>query len=108
MKAIRNFVFVIITLMPCVSLAAEWTVQQNIVQVQYDGDLDNTWIIPTAALGSPSCPNAYGVVIQSSVPGRKQLLSIALAAQMAGKKVSFWGTCANTATFFATMIIVNY
>jgi len=65
-----------------------------ISQINYNGnDNDLFFITPTAKWGDPGCPNAPYVHVRASVPGRQQILSIGLAAYMAGKKVQFWGAC---------------
>ena len=67
---------------------------QTISQINYNGDSNDLFFLTTAGKwGDPSCPNAPYVHVKSSVAGKQQILSIGLAAYMAGKKVQFWGTC---------------
>lgn len=100
MKVYRSIFITAIAFVPVIGLAGEWTVQQNIARVEYDGDADTLWFLGPALWVSPSCPSPTWIRIPSTVGGRKQMLSIGLAAQMAEKKVAFWGTCDSGGTFF--------
>lgn len=93
MRIAKYLALMTVLLMPCVGSAAEWTAQQSIKEVQYDGTADRLWFIGFAKWGASACPDATWVVVHSTVEGRKQLLTLGTAAQMAGKRVSFWGSC---------------
>lgn len=108
MKAIRHLTLAAALLTSSDVLAAEWTTMQVITEIQYDGAADRLWLIGPAKWGAAACPNATWIVVQSTVEGRKQILSLVTAAQMAGKRVAFWGTCDpdTSERFNATLIRV--
>ena len=97
-----------LTLGGAAALAAESTIGQPINELRYNGDADYAYFVGAAGWGSPSCPAAEFVQIRSGVPGRRQLLVIALVARATGARVAFTGECdANPRYFNATNIIVN-
>ncbi len=106
MKAISIWIALAAALVPIVGNAAEWTTAQLVKEMNYDGDADVSWFLGNAKWGSAGCPNATWVFIPASVAGRKQLLSIGLAASAAGKVVAFWGTCDSSDRFSATYVRV--
>src|SRR5258708_18355701 len=81
--------------------APEFTLRQEITRIEYDASADESWIRGAAPWSSAGCPNATWVRIQSSLAGRKQMLALVTAAQMAGKSVTFYGNCdPNTSDIF--------
>src|SRR6476646_558202 len=84
------------------SFAHANTASLPITQINYNGDSNDSFFITTPGMGwgDPSCPNAQYVHVKSTVSGRQQILSIGLAAYMAGKKVQFWGTCSTDVGYF--------
>lgn len=82
------------------------TIFQKIKQVNYNGDANYAYFVGDAKWGDPACANATYVSIGSNVSGRKEILSIGLAAYMAGKKVQFWGQCAQDKDYFEAFYIV--
>lgn len=85
---------------------ADETITQTIGPINYNGEINVAFFRGNLKWGAPSCPNATYVQILSSVPGRKELLSIALAAKMANKPVKFWGTCNADKDYFDAMYII--
>src|SRR5689334_1687523 len=78
--------------------APEFTAKQEVFRIEYDGSADELWFLSSSTWSSPSCPNATWVRILASVPGRKQILALGSAAQMAGKMVTFYGNCESNNT----------
>ena len=96
MKFVKKVLILLGLLSICTAVKAN-TEFQTISQINYNGDSNDLFFITSAGKwGDPSCPNAPYVHVKSSVAGRQQILSIGLAAYMAGKKVQFWGTCSTT------------
>jgi hypothetical protein len=96
-----------LVLMPVTGFATEWTIVQPITLVQYDGVTDNSYFAGALKWGAASCATVTYVSIAPSVPGRKQLLSLALAAQLSGRTVRFLGQCQSNGYFEATYISVE-
>lgn len=88
------------------SASAEVTVFQEITQINFNGQANLTYFLGGAKWGAPSCPNATHVQLPATLPGRKELLSLATAAKMAGRKVQFWGYCNTDTDYFDTFYIV--
>lgn len=88
-------------------LADEVSVTQPIAQLHYDASADYLYMVGSSTWGAPSCPNATYAQVTATVPGRKQLLAIALAAKSSGARVSFRGTCGNPNYFDVTYISVQ-
>lgn len=105
MKNIAKVILVSFLSIPSITLA-DSTIFQPISRVQYNGDTDVTFFVGSGRWGASSCPNATYVQIKSSVAGRKQLLSIGLTAQVAGKNVQFWGTCDADPDYFNAVYVV--
>lgn len=82
------------------------TIFQKIKQVNYNGDANYAYFVGDARWGDSGCSNATYVSIGPNVAGRKEILSIGLAAYMAGKKVQFWGQCAQDKDYFEAFYIV--
>lgn len=84
-----------------------------ISQINYNGGSNDLFFLTASGKwGDPACPNASYVHVKPSAAGRQELLSLGLAAYMAGKKVQFWGTCATAAAeagiyYDATYIVVT-
>lgn len=79
----------------------------TISQINYNGDGNDLFFMtPTGKWGDPACPNAPYIHVKASVSGRQQILSIGLAAYMAGKKVQFWGTCSTDVGYFDAFYII--
>lgn len=85
---------------------AEETITQTIGPINFNGEINVAFFRGNLKWGAPGCPNATYVQILSSVAGRKELLSIALAAKMANKPVRFWGACNADKDYFDAMYIV--
>lgn len=110
MKSGVREVLILMTLVLATSIAFanEVTNTQKIVRVQYDGSGEHLYIVGDAKWSSQSCPNATYVWIPPDLPGRKEILAIALAAYMSGKDVEFHGVCgANPDYFKASYIVVK-
>lgn len=88
-----------------VAISLETTVNQKIINVNYDGAGNSLYFIGGQRWGAPSCPNAPFIYIPSTVSGRKEILSIALAAKVSDKPVRFLGTCYDSYYFAATYIV---
>jgi hypothetical protein len=71
---------------------ADQTILQSIVELRYHGPTDSVYVIGVDRWGASGCNAFYGYVA-SSMPGREKLLAVILAAQAAGKRVMFTGTC---------------
>ena len=75
--------------------------------VQYDGvgknlyfrSQEGKWI-------SGNCQSTY-VWVKPGVEGQKEILSLGLAAKMAGKKVWFYGSCGSDPNYFEAHYIVS-
>jgi hypothetical protein len=105
MTVLKKFGFVLCLL--CISeCTLADTIFQKIKQVNYNGDANYAYFVGDARWGDPGCANATYVSIGPNVSGRKEILSIGLAAYMAGKKVQFWGQCAQDKDYFEAMYIV--
>jgi hypothetical protein len=89
------------------ALAVEVSVTQPIAQLLYDASADYLYMVGSAKWGAPSCPNATYAQVTGNVPGRKQLLAIALAAKASGAQVYFQGTCSHPNYFDITYIVVQ-
>lgn len=84
----------------------EETISQLIGPVNFNGSESTSFYRGASKWGAPSCPNATYVQVRSNVPGYKEILSIALAAKMAGKKVQFWGSCDTDPNYFTAFYVV--
>lgn len=78
---------------PSTVLADEYTVTQKVSQFIYNANADYVFIKGAAPWGAPSCPTATYAQVQNFVLGRRQLLAIILAADLASKRVTFQGSC---------------
>ncbi len=85
---------------------AEETITQTIGPINFNGETNVAFFRGNLKWAAPGCPNATYVQILSSVAGRKELLSIALAAKMANKPVRFWGVCNADKDYFDAMYII--
>ena len=72
------------------------TIFQKIKQVNYNGDANYAYFVGDARWGDPACANATYVSIGPNLSGRKEILSIGLAAYMAAKKCNFGGSAPKT------------
>ncbi len=102
MKKIFTLIFLAIS---SVSYAEE-TIIQPIGPINFNGDASIAYFRGSLKWGAPGCPNATYAQILANVPGRKEMLSIALAAKMANKPVQFWGTCSPDKDYFNAMYII--
>ncbi len=85
---------------------AETTIFQNIGPINFNGSINSAFFRGDQKWGSVSCPNAKYVQVKSDVSGRKEILSIALSAKMAKKRVQFWGACDTDPNYFNAFYIV--
>lgn len=85
---------------------AEETITQTIGAINFNAEINVAFFRGNLKWGAPNCPNATYIQINSSLAGRKELISIALAAKMANKPVRFWGTCNENTDYFDAMYIV--
>jgi hypothetical protein len=97
--------------MACVTpaLAEEWTATLPLATVQFDGRSGNKTIYfrtTSGTWGPAGCPNAQFVMVRD-VEGLKEILSIGLAAKLAGSNVRFQGTCYDSEYFSAFYIVVE-
>ena len=83
----------VLMMSPSTVLADEYTVTQKVSQFRYDANADYVFIKGAAPWGAPSCPSATYAQVQNFVSGRRQLLAIVLAANLASKRVTFQGSC---------------
>ena len=95
-----------VSIMLIASVASANTIFQKVKQVNYNGDANYLYFVGESRWGDAGCPNATYVSIGPNISGRKEILSIGLAAYMAGKKVQFWGQCAADKDYFEAMYIV--
>jgi len=82
------------------------TISQLIGPLNYNGDSNTVFFRGSMKWGAAGCPNATYVQVLSNVSGRKEILSIALAAKMAGKKVEFLGSCNADLDYFDAVYII--
>ena len=87
-------------------LANEYTVTQKISQLIYNANADYVFLRGPSPWGAPSCPNATYSQVQNSVLGRKQLLAILLAANLASKRVTFQGSCDAAPGYFNIYYVI--
>lgn len=92
--------------LPYPAVAQETTNAQTIDHIQYNGATQTLFFVGSVKWSTPNCPSATYVQITSDVPGQKEILSIGLAAKMAGQKVQFWGQCDTNTDYFDAFYIV--
>ena len=85
---------------------ASSTNKQLIKRVQYNGAAQVLYFVGDASWSSPTCPNATYVQVKSDVPGQKEIMSLGLAAKMAGKNVTFWGACDADPNYYNAFYII--
>ncbi len=79
---------------------------QSISTVQYDGAAKNLYFRSEEGKWiSGGCQSTY-VWVKADVEGQKEILSLGLAAKMAGKKVWFYGACNSDPNYFEAYYIV--
>jgi hypothetical protein len=90
---------------------ADGTISQVVTRTHYNESANVAYVVGSGKWSGTSCPNATYVTINpvSGNPGGVgQMLSIILAAQFAGKGVSFIGSCdANPDYFIAFYVTVQ-
>jgi hypothetical protein len=87
---------------------AETTIFQAPGAINFNGNDNVLFVRGDQKWGASGCPDATYVQVKSDVVGRKDILSIVLAAKMSSKRVQFWGGCdANTDYFNAFYIVVE-
>ena len=109
MKVFMKFLLPIcFTLFSSVAFAGI-TQSQKIGQVLYNAEIDYSYFIGEAKWKEENgCSGATYVRIKSNLPGKKEILSIALSAHMASKNVRFRGNCDSDPDYYdAFYIIVN-
>lgn len=107
-ELIKRWVVALFVIVPSVALG-ESTNTQKLSRIQFDGTKSTVYFVGEGRWSSTSCANATYAYARDGLPGRDQILSIALAAHMSGKKVTFWGVCdeTNNDYFIANYIIVH-
>jgi hypothetical protein len=88
---------------------AETTVVQTIAKTHYNEAANVAYVVGTGKWSGTSCPNATYVTINPAAgnpSGVGQMLSIILAAQFAGKSVSFLGACDTNPDFFVAFYVI--
>ncbi|MFS1522750.1 hypothetical protein ACL7TT_01345 [Microbulbifer sp. 2304DJ12-6] len=87
--------------------ATDRTNAQLIKRIQYNGAAQTLFFVGESKWSSENCASATYIQIRSTeVPGIKEIMSIGLAAQMAGKDVEFWGACDSNPDYFNANYIV--
>ncbi len=89
-----------------ISASAETTVFQSIGPINYNGNDNISFFRGDQKWGAAGCPNATYVQVKSDVLGRNEILSIALSAKMAAKRVQFWGACDTDTNYFNAFYII--
>ena len=84
------------------SVSGAVSVYQEIVEMEYDGITGTTAV---SGAGDWACGSDQ-VIIQSTLPENEQLISIVVAAYMAGTDIQFQGDC-NSTTLIANKVVVR-
>jgi len=105
----KGFVVLLLSVLPLVAMAnAVPTISQPVTQINYNGNSEVLFFVGGQKWGASGCLNATYVQVKSDVAGQHSILSIGLAAKMAGKNVMFIGNCdADPDYFDATYIIIQ-
>lgn len=105
----RKFIVSLAMLFASFGAAADQTIFQAVTFINLNGDANLTYYRGPGAWGASGCPNATYVQVKAETSGRKEILSIALAAKMSGRRIQFWGNCDTNdpTTFNAFYIIVE-
>jgi hypothetical protein len=99
-----HLLMILMALAPGIA-AAEYTIQQPVARLSYDATGNYLYITGAAKWGAPSCSNATYVWILPTLPNHDKMMSIILAAQMAGKSVFFSGSCHTDPDYFTANYI---
>jgi len=71
----------------------------EITTVRYNAEASTAYFQTNGTWDAGECNPTY-VVVRSTLAGKKELLSVALAAKMANKKVWFYGVCEESNNYF--------
>jgi hypothetical protein len=89
---------------------ADSTISQTVSKMHYNEVANVAYVVGAGKWsGAASCPNATYITINpvaANPTGINQMLSIILAAQFAGKKVSFIGSCDTNPDYFIGFYVV--
>lgn len=104
-----RFILVLFSLTFSLGVSASTTVSQKISTVRYDALGSIVYFTGVEPWNDGDlCKNVQFVEIAQAVPGYKEILSIGMAAYLAGKSVQFLGSCsANGKHFYANYIIMS-
>lgn len=109
----KNLVILILSFILASSPYADVTKKSKISQVLYNGNADYTFFVSESGWdvkdsgGNILC-QPYYVQITNGVQGRDKILSVGLAAKMAGATVDFLGECNSDPTYFNAHYIRLY
>lgn len=110
---VNKFLLSILILIVANTVSADATKKSKIKRVLYNGQADYTFFISESGWdasdseGNVLC-TPYYVQVTSGVLGRDKLLSLGLAAKMAGMEVDFIGECDANPNYFNAHYIRVY